>query len=76
MKIEYKRALNEVSQIINLMNEEDRNKISNSFLKFVDENKSKFNEIDIVPNVDLDNQGISDEAKAIVYLIVNRFLKK
>jgi len=40
------------------------------------ENKSKFNEIDIVPNVNLDEQGISDEAKAIVYLIVNRFLKK
>ena len=47
MNINYKKALNEVSQIINLMSEDDQKRISTSFLKFVEKNKSKFNEIDI-----------------------------
>ncbi len=76
MHVKYKNALNEVSQIIDLLNEEDKNKISNSFLKFVEENKSKFNDIDIVADRNLNEQGISDEAKAILYLVVNRFLNK
>ncbi len=76
MHVKYKNALNEVSQIIDLLNEEDKNKISNSFLKFVEENKSKFNDIDIVADRNLNEQGISDEAKTILYLVVNRFLNK
>lgn len=75
MKIEYKKALNEVDQIINLLSEEDRNKISNSFKKFIKDNKSKFNEIDIVPYEDLEKQGISEEARAILYIIVKNFFK-
>ena len=59
MNINYKKALNEVSQIINLMSEDDQKRISTSFLKFVEKNKSKFNEIDIVPNKNLDEQNIS-----------------
>lgn len=65
MNINYKKALNEVSQIINLMSEDDQKRISTSFLKFVEKNKSKFNEIDIVPNKNLDEQNISEEAKAL-----------
>ncbi len=75
MNINYKKALNEVSQIINLMSEDDQKRISTSFLKFVEKNKSKFNEIDIVPNKNLDEQNISEEAKAIIYLMVNNFLR-
>lgn len=75
MDIKYKKALNEVSQIIALMTEEDREKINKNFLNFVENNKSKFNEIDIVANQDLEEQNISEEAKAIIYLIVNKFLK-
>ena len=75
MNINYKKALNEVSQIINLMSEDDQKRISTSFLKFVEKNKSKFNEIDIVPNKTLDEQNISEEAKAIIYLMVNNFLR-
>lgn len=75
MEIRYKRALNEVSQIISLMSEDDKNKINKNFLNFIEKNKSKFNEIDIVPNRDLEEQNISEEAKAIIYLIVNKFLK-
>ncbi len=76
MHVKYKNALNEVSQIIDLLSEEYKNKISNSFLKFVEENKSKFNDIDIVADRNLNKQGISDEAKAILYLVVNRFLNE
>ena len=75
MNINYKKALNEVSQIINLMSEDDQKRISTSYLKFVEKNKSKFNEIDIVPNKNLDEQNISEEAKAIIYLMVNNFLR-
>ena len=75
MNINYKKALIEVSQIINLMSEDDQKRISTSFLKFVEKNKSKFNEIDIVPNKNLDEQNISEEAKAIIYLMVNNFLR-
>ena len=75
MNINYKKALNEVSQIINLMSEDDQKRISTSSLKFVEKNKSKFNEIDIVPNKNLDEQNISEEAKAIIYLMVNNFLR-
>lgn len=75
MNINYKKALNEVSQIINLMSEDDQKRISTSFLKFVEKNKSKFNEIDIVPNKNLDEQNISEEAKTIIYLMVNNFLR-
>ena len=75
MNINYKKALNEVSQIINLMSEDDQKRISTSFLKFVEKNKSKFNEIDIVPNKNLDEQKISEEAKAIIYLMVHNFLR-
>ena len=75
MNINYKKALNEVSQIINLMSEDDQKRISTSFLKFVEKNKSKFNEIDIVPNKNLDEQNISEKAKAIIYLMVNNFLR-
>ena len=73
MNINYKKALNEVSQIINLMSEDDQKRISTSFLKFVEKNKSKFNEIDIVPNKNLDVQNISEEAKAFIYLMVKNF---
>ncbi len=75
MNVNYKKALNEVSQIINLMSEEDQKRISTSFMNFIEKNKSTFNDIDIIPNKKLEDQNISEEAKAIIYLIVHNFLK-
>ncbi len=76
MKTKYREALNEVSQILSLMREEDRKKINENFLNFIEKNKSTFNEIDIVPNIDLEKQGISDETKAIIYIIYNKYFKE
>ena len=75
MNLRYKEALNEVSQIISRMSEDDRNKINRNFLKFIVNNKSKFGQKIIYDNIDLNKQEISDEAKAILYIIVNKYLK-
>ena len=57
------------------MSEDDRNKINRNFLKFIENNKSKFGQKIIYDNIDLNKQEISDEAKAILYIIVNKYLK-
>ena len=36
MKTKYREALNEVSQILSLMREEDRKKINENFLNFIE----------------------------------------
>ena len=76
MKTKYREALNEVSQILSLMREKKKKKINENFLNFIEKNKSTFNEIDIVPNIDLEKQGISDETKAIIYIIYNKYFKE
>lgn len=75
MNLRYKEALNEVSQIIYNMSEEDRNKINKNFLRFIENNKSKIGQKVISVDKDLKDQEISDEAKAILYIIVNKYLK-
>ena len=41
----------------------------------IENNKSKFGQKIIYDNIDLNKQEISDEAKAILYIIVNKYLK-
>ncbi len=70
MNVKYKTAFNEVSQIISLLSEEDRNKLNENFVKFIEKNKSSFNDIDIVANTPLEQQNISEETKALLYILL------
>lgn len=74
MTIEYKNALSEVDAILNLLSEDMKNKISQSFLKFIEENKSQA----YIPHFNIDlplnEQKLMKETKIILSLIYRSYL--
>ncbi len=74
MTIEYKNALAEVDMILKIIQKNMLNKIPNSFLKFVEQKKSK----SYVPNLDmklsLNEQNLLKETRAILSLIYRSYL--
>ncbi len=74
MTIEYQNALAEVDMILKIMEKDMINKIPDSFLKFVEQKKSK----SYIPNLNMDlslnEQNLLKETRAILSLIYRSFL--
>lgn len=74
MTIEYQNALTEVEAIIKLMPKDMLEKIPSSFLKFIEEKKSK----SYIPNLNmelsLNEQKLLKESRAILSLIYRSYL--
>lgn len=74
MTIEYQNALTEVEAIIKLMPKDMLEKIPSSFLKFIEEKKSK----SYIPNLNmelsLNEQKLLKETRAILSLIYRSYL--
>ena len=72
MEIKYMKAINEVMQVINFLNEDDKKKIPSNLLNFFESNQCQSENL-IYPGIPLVNQNISEEAKAIL-TYVNKYL--
>lgn len=69
----YREAMNEVVQIIDLLSEEDRNKIPKNVIEYFRKNQSTSYEKVIVANESLKNQNISDRAKVMMAFVATYF---
>mgnify|MGYP004528659817 FL=1 len=74
MTIEYQNALAEVNEILKYLSKEVYEKIPTSFLKFVEENKSKDYIVDINPELSLDKQNLLKETRILLSLIYRSYL--
>ena len=74
MMDEYKNALSEVNAVLNLSSEDIKNKISQSFFKFVNKNKSETYRPDFDMDLPLEEQKLMKETKVILSLIYRNYL--
>lgn len=72
MDIKYQKAINEVMQVINYLNEKDRNKIPNNLINYFEANQC-VSENKIYPDVPFVDQNISVEGQALLTYI-NKYL--
>jgi hypothetical protein len=72
MDIKYQKAMNEVMQVINYLNPDDRNKIPNNLINYFEVNQCA-SENTIYPDVPFVDQQISAEGKALLTYI-NKYL--
>ncbi len=70
MNIKYKEAANEVIQIINLLEEQEKNKIPPKILSLLEYMKIKDYNKKIYSDIPLEEQNISAEAKAILAFLL------
>lgn len=74
MKIEYRKALTEVNEIINYADEEVKQKIPEKFKQYIKDNMDKNHKVDIDTNKEMIEQNISEEAKDILAIIYRDYL--
>lgn len=74
MTIEYQNALAEVDMILKIMEKDMINKIPDSFLKFVEQKKSKSYITNLNMDLSLNEQKLLKETRAILSLIYRSFL--
>lgn len=67
--MKYRKAMNEVLQIIDLLNEKERNKIPANIIDYFRKNQSINNETTIIPTLPLKKQNISKEGKTLLAFI-------
>ena len=72
MDIKYSKAMNEVMQVINFLNEDDKKKIPNKIINYFEKNQTLSENI-IYPNVPFVDQNISLEGQALLTYI-NKYL--
>lgn len=72
MDIKYSKAMNEVMQVVNYLNKEDRKKIPDKILNYFEANQSLSENI-IYPDVPFVDQNISLEGQALLTYI-NKYL--
>ena len=70
----YKEAFTEVDSILKLLNQEDYNKIPKNVIEAIKQNQNKEYDFKINLNKDINNQGIMEETKAILYNIYRDYL--
>ena len=70
----YKNAFTEVISILKLLNQEDYNRIPKNVIEAIKQNQNKEYDFKINPNKDINNQGIMEETKAILYNIYRDYL--
>lgn len=74
MTLEYKNALAEVDMILKLMTKDILDKIPDSFLKFVEQKKSKSYIPSLNKELSLDEQNLLKETRSILSLIYRAYL--
>lgn len=72
MDIKYQKAMNEVMQVINYLNSEDKSKIPNNLINYFETNQCA-SENKIYPDIPFVDQKISAEGKALLTYI-NKYL--
>ena len=70
----YKNAFTEVISILKLLNQEDYNRIPKNIIEAIKQNQNKEYDFKINSNKDINNQGIMEETKAILYNIYRDYL--
>jgi len=65
----YKNAMNELIQIIDLLSEEDKNKIPITILEYFRKNQSTISEVTITADKPLSNQNISNDTKVLLAFV-------
>ena len=69
--IEYRNALAEVADILQHLKEEDRNKIPNKFMEYLEENKSKTYTVNLDYTQEISNMNLKEQTKALLsYLFI------
>ena len=74
MVLVYENALAEVDTILKLMPQDLLNKIPNSFLRFIEQKKSKSYSINLNFDLSLNEQNLLVETRAILSLIYRSYL--
>lgn len=74
MTNKYKNALSEMNRILNLLSEDMKSKIPQSFIDFVNENKSETYDFNLDMNLPLKEQKLMKETKVILSLIYRSYL--
>lgn len=74
MNIEYRNALKEVDVVLNLLSEDMKNKIPQSFLKFIEENKSDEYTPYLDMNLSLSKQKLMKVTMVILSLVYRDYL--
>lgn len=72
MDIKYQKAMNEVMQVINYLNPEDKSKIPNNLINYFEANQCA-SENTIYPDIPFVDQKISAEGQALLTYI-NKYL--
>ena len=70
----YKNAFTEVDSILKLLNQEDYNKIPKNVIEAIKQNQNKEYEFRINPDIEINNQDIMVETKAILYNLYRDYL--
>ena len=71
---EYKRAFQEVSQIIQYLDKEDYAKLPNNFVKLIEKEKDKKYKVHITSDVPIYEQPLLEETKSILAVIYRLYL--
>lgn len=71
---EYKNAFAEAITILECLNQEDYNKIPKNVIEAIKQNQNKEYEFRINPNIDIKEQDIMEETRAILYNIFRDYL--
>lgn len=74
MTNKYKNALSEMNRILNLLSEDMKSKIPQSFIDFVNENKSETYDFNLDMDLPLKEQRLMKETKVILSLIYRSYL--
>ncbi len=70
----YKDAFTQVNILLKYMNREDYNKIPKNVIEAIKQNQNKEYDFKINPDKDINNQGIMEETRAILYNIFRDYL--
>ncbi len=74
MTKEYKKACQEVSQIITKLDKEDFSKIPSNLIKLIEKEKDRTYKVHISPDIPIYKQKLLNETKAILAVIYRLYL--